>query len=275
MGKKFVIDEQTMKSIANEIRNRGAHFVGTDKMTPEEMARDKIGLVYHNGCADGITQGIEIGKEEGEQAEYDRFWDSFQDNGNQTDYNYAFSAAGWTVDTFKPKYDIVPTTSNAMFYSNDMAVDLVELLENAGVKLDFSKSTNISALFNSSKFTHIGIISTVSAEGLPSVFGGVPVVTIDGLVLKDDGSQTFNTACFQNCSRLTHMPVSGTIGQNGFNVQWSPLDHESLMSYLYALEDKTEDTSGTIWVITIGETNKAKLTDDELDVASAKGWLVE
>ena len=100
------------------------------------------------------------------------------------------------------------------------------------------------------------------------------LVTIDKLILKSDGSQTI-TNVFNQCYDLENITVEGVIG-NDINLQWSTkLTHDSLMNVINALQDKTGDTSGTIWTATIGETNKAKLTDDELDIAYKKGWYVE
>ena len=55
--------------------------------------------------------------EKGKQAEYDRFWDSYQENGNKRFYGYAF--AYWNDEVFKPKYtimtDVNANRSNFMF----------------------------------------------------------------------------------------------------------------------------------------------------------------
>jgi hypothetical protein len=69
--------------------------------------------------------------------------------------------------------------------------------------------------------------------------------------------------------------MDGAIGQNGFDVHWSTkLTHDSLMSIINHLSDKSSDTSGTTWTITLGTENIAKLTDDEIAIAEAKGWEV-
>ena len=74
---------------------------------------------------------------------------------------------------------------------------------------------------------------------------------------------------------LEEIIIEGTIGQNGFNVQWSnKLTHDSLLSILNALEDKTSDNSGTTWTIGLGPTNIAKLTANEKAIATQKGWTI-
>ena len=53
------------------------------------------------------------------------------------------------------------------------------------------------------------------------------------------------------------------------------LQFESVRKIFNALEDKTTDTSGTVWKVTLGTANKAKLSADELKIATDKGWSVE
>jgi hypothetical protein len=63
---------------------------------------------------------------------------------------------------------------------------------------------------------------------------------------------------------------------NGLNLSPCPnLTKASLKSLVEVLEDKTKDTSGTEWIVTVGATNKATLTDDEWAPAKDKGWTVE
>jgi hypothetical protein len=85
---------------------------------------------------------------------------------------------------------------------------------------------------------------------------------------------TFSNS-FQSATDLEHIIFEGTIGQNGLNLQSSTkLSHESLMSVINCLKDYSTDTSGTTWTVTIGDANKAKLTEAELLIAENKGWVV-
>ena len=77
---------------------------------------------------------------------------------------------------------------------------------------------------------------------------------------------------FRECSALVDLNIVGTINATGLNVQQSPLSHDSLMSIINALADKT-GVSGT-WKVTLGATNLAKLTADEIAIAEGKGWTL-
>ena len=214
--------------------------------------------------------------EAGKKAEYDEFWDAFQNNGNRTDYYAGFR--GWNGVSFKPKYNIKPATAYMLlaYFDDGKAsadrIDLVEHLEELGVTLDFSNTTNFQYAFWTCRINRIGIIDTRKASALNQTFDIYSGHTIDKLILKADGSQTFSNT-FRSASVLKNLTIEGVIGKNGFNVSWSTaLTHDSLMSIINALQDKSADTSGTTWLVTLGTDNIAKLTAEELNIIESKGW---
>ena len=205
--------------------------------------------------------------EEGKQSEYDRFWDAYQNNGERTSYGRAFYGEGWNATSYTPKYDMQPLEANQMFSSSN--ISNIEV-----TKVDFSKATaGDYLLYNCPKLTRVPTLSLVNLPGLNATFAwSGAIVTIDKLILKSDGTQTF-TSVFQSCGALINLSIEGTIGQNGFNVGGSPkLSHDSLMSIINALQDKT--SVGGTWTVTLGATNLAKLTDAEKAIATQKGWTL-
>ena len=238
---------------------------------------------YDAGYTEGYQDGEETGIEMGKQAEYDRFWDTYQNYGNRGSYEFAFSNDGWTDEMFMPKYDIIPLNSaDGMFAyqgyrsTTQCLTNIKGLLEKAGVTLDTSQSTAMSKFcYLAKSITHLPKISHESCTKMESTFWQSALYTIDELALKADGTNTFGTdnwnKPFNGCWNLQHMIVSGTIGTSGFNVgDCSKLDHDSLMSIINALQTKT---SGT-WTVTLGTTNLAKLTDAEKAIATQKGWTL-
>lgn len=234
-----------------------------------------FGEGYETGQRDGEEYAYPIGVEDGKKAEYDRFWDNCQNYGNRVQYAYGFAGKSWNNETFKPKYNICPDSSaSAILYSTEIEGDLVEILSALGVTLDLSKATNLSSAFSASYFiTRAGVIDAQNAETVASMCSNCRgLITIDRFVLKSDGSQKID-GVFAYCYALKNITIEGTIGQNGFDIHWSTgLTHDSLMSIINALQDKTGDTSGTSWVCTLGTTNLTKLTDEEKLVATRKGW---
>lgn len=75
---------------------------------------------------------------------------------------------------------------------------------------------------------------------------------------------------FYACSNLEHIGISGTISVALDLKSCTKLSHETLVAIINALVKKT---SGT-WKLTIGSTNIAKLSQDELNIATSKGWQV-
>ena len=221
----------------------------------------------------GGTGNIDKYIEQGRQEEWSEFWDAYQVNGTLVNYNQAFFKNRWTKNNFKPKYSMYPVNAIEMFRESNINVDLSSLCSELKIALDFSKSNSIDYLFYSSKFIRIPEINlTSSTNNLLRTFGNMPnLVTIDKLILREDGSQKFSST-FDNSTVLENIVIEGTIGQNGFNVQWCPLTHDSLISIINALQDKT-GVSGS-WTVTIGPNNIAKLTSDELKIAENKGWVV-
>ncbi len=170
----------------------------------------------------------------GMQTEYDRLWDSYQDNGARTDYTYTFSGYGWKDDTFKPKYDIKPTQATGMFNGTKIT-DLVVALERTGVALDTTNTTNSASLFRSTFITRVPyFIAPTGSGGTHMFYGAYSLHTIEGIKCSET---TVYGNWFYNCTKLTHVIFSGIIA-NDINLQWSPLlDEESLQSLTQSLAD--------------------------------------
>jgi peroxiredoxin len=230
-------------------------------------------------CDRNIDVNVEVDDtaayEAGQKAEYDAFWDAFQDYGQRKNYRYAFSGYGWKDENFKPKYDIAPPYTGPNMFTYAKITDLKACLEFNGVTLDVSKITNVSQLFGyCENLTILPKIDLSSATSTSGIFADdYKLKTIDELVVS--ANTGYHNTNFRNCEALENMIVTGTIGQNNFNVQWSTkLTHDSLMSIINCLADKSGDTSGTTWAVTIGSENYAKLTANEIAIAENKGWDV-
>lgn len=229
---------------------------------------------FQEGEAIGIPQGVEQGYEIGRQAEYDAFWDAIQAKGARTFYGMAFRQ--WGCQFVRPKYKVVPTEAGSArntFFNND------KLKKVEAAYFDFSQMPRGTYLNNSWYYTFATCGSLEEIEDIGMMpdydytytFAYCPTLRKIAKITLDEN--TVLASVFQGCRALTELTVDGTIGRNGFNVSWSTkLTHESLMSIINALADYSEDASGTAHTLTIGGTNKAKLTEDELGIAYAKGW---
>ena len=269
-----ITNNQHYINIANAIRDNS--FGNIEGPLPVTELAQCVGEISAIGQAEGYAQGLEEGKQAGIQSEYDRFWDAFQVNGTRTDYQHAFRTEGWNDTNFAPKYNIVPIGYAGNMMLRSRITNLAGILHRCGVVLDTRQATNLEYAFSSSSITHIPAISTVGMDRVHYIFGYCQkLISIEKLILKEDGTQTFTQNIFWCCDLLENIVIEGKIGQNGFNVSWSTkLTHDSLMSIINALKDYSEDTSGTTWAITLGTTNLAKLTDAEKVIATQRGWTL-
>lgn len=209
-----------LKAIADAIRGKTGKTAG---LTLEQMATEQ----------DAVFDA-------GKQAEYDRFWDSFQGNGVGANYNYRFSMT-WNDVIYRPKYPIkINTTGGAqqIFY--------------------YSKVTN----------TIVDIVALTGVNFYGTFMYARALVTIPRLVVTN--TSYFNNA-FRECFALENLNIEGVLGGAGFDVSDSTkLTHDSLMSIINALETKNSGTH----TCTLGATNLAKLTAAEKAIATGKGWTL-
>jgi hypothetical protein len=243
---------------------------------------------YEQGYSEGYSKGFEDGKAQGytegetkgiEQGKSD-IWQAIQDGGNRTDYRTMFNSPLWDNETFKPIYDMTPTIAQNMFYGCKIGGDLVSILEELGVKLDFSKCNNFSSTFqNCSDITRLGVIDFSGAAGVASwqigntIYNCPNLVTIDKIIVNEELPNFSST--INSCPELVNLTFEGVIAKNGLNLSKSTkLSRDSLMSVLNCLKDFSTDTSGTSHTVTLGTTNLAKLTDAEKAIATQKNWTL-
>ena len=213
--------------------------------------------VYDAGYAKGQAEGgdteeaYQQGVTDGKQAYWDIIWDGIQLGGEREDYVKAFHKY-WNADNFKPKYDMTPTSGTLMFdrfggqaNTDAPAVDLAELLEQAGVKLDTSKMTNFANIFYYSSVSRVPEISVVgSTTKLTGMFALCrKLYKIDKLILKENGEDEFNST-FTQAVALTDIVIEGVIGKNGLDLSHSTLlSKASIISIVNALSATTSGLS--------------------------------
>jgi hypothetical protein len=196
--------------------------------------------MYINSSDSEIT--VDYHKSYGAQVEYDRHWDNFQRNGTRTVYTYAYYTAGWTNENFKPKYDIEPTNASYMFAESSIYGDLVKILEELGVKLDFSKATNVGAVFSTTKFTRIGVVDlssvTTANYALRVFLYNYYLKTIDKVITNPNVMYTY---WFNGCNELEEVRFEGEIADS-VDIHWSK--KLSAQSFVSIVEHLSSTTSG-------------------------------
>ena len=226
-------------------------------------------MAYINGKKIIYGAKVVTGYAQGREDEYNAFWDVVQENGNRTNYAFAFSADLWTPENFKPKYPIRPVGSanNMMAYwgqsygaNGSLRIDLREVCT-----LDTSACTSInSAFYLNTVVKAVGVLDTRNISGLSTTFGSAyNVETVEKVILRDDGSQTFNNA-FNHCNELVNITFEGVIGQNGLAfAQSKKLSKASWISIINALSTSTSGLTVTGSLASVKKAFETKLYEGD------------
>ena len=179
-------------------------------------------------------EDIDAVHEAGQKAEYDRFWDVYQQNGNRTNYDNAFAGNGWTIETCKPKHNIKVYSGYMMFRYCALEVDMVEWLNELGITFNDSGNGNCNYMYFNSRFTRIGTTTIKNQAG--DLFAYCPNLhTIDKIVCTQN--TTFSNTTFTNSPNLANVIFEGVIASNIGFAACPKLTHDSLVSIINALKD--------------------------------------
>lgn len=252
-------DNKYYTEIAEALREHG--YSG-QTFKPSEMAS-----LIGNACGGNYQAGKEVGYAECNGD----FWENILKGNGE----YMFAGKGWNENTFKPPSGTVirPTYPYMMFGSTGIE-DLADLCGGHGTTLDFSRASTLQYVFyngTESKITHVGVLDTTGTSKLILTFYATKHLhTIDKIILKADGSQTFSSFIHQ-CTALRNITIEGKIGQNGFDVSGSTqLTDDSLGQILNALYDYSG--TSTTKTVTLGASNLSRLPESLLAEATQKGW---
>ena len=210
--------------------------------------------------------------EAGKQAEYDAFWDNFQDYGNRTTYSSAFGA-GWNAANFKPKYLIKPTGNHGQylfqfFNYGDPLLDFRTIKD----KCDFSATASAAFMFNNAWVDYIEVDFSNISQMQNCFDESYSPGKKTHITLKVSNKTTTGLPnAFLYCSALTHLFFeSGSEIVASINLQYSPLIKESIISVINALS-----SSVTGQTLTLNKTAKeAAFTADEWAelIATKSNW---
>lgn len=191
----------------------------------------------------------------GKQAGWDEFWDKIQDYGNRQAYNAAF--ANWGAEYIRPKYKVVPTHVNS---ASAMFEYCKKLKKVEAAYFDFSqkqKGTTSSAGYNATfngcaKLEEIEDVGLVPQNNYSSAFGYCSSLKTIAKMGVDENTK-YNNNTFIHCNRLENLTIYGTIGQNNFNIQWSPLSVESMKNIISCLKNYAGTSNDGAYEVSFSE----------------------
>ncbi len=227
--------------------------------------------------AAGYIKGEEIGHSQGyvngRQDEQDRFWNEFQENGKREYYPYAFS--GWTDDIYNPKHPVIVGAIGTN-YSTGLFM-YSKITKKIGPELVW-KSYSAQACFMQSAAEEIEVDFS-ARNGAPVTMQNTFHTANAHTIKLKNGVFTYCTYTFLSCSNLVNLILENCVfkaqGSANFRCDNAKLTKESLIGLFNSLEDLTaEGASATTQTLNIGATNLAKLTTEEKQIATNKGWTL-
>lgn len=219
---------------------------------------------HQAGYEAGHQAGQLSGMEQGIQAEYDRFWDAYQQNGERTNYSHGFTGSGWTDETFKPKYPLRIVGSAESMCVNSAFTEIP-------VAVDFSQCDNIYYAFTfNSNLVRLPRMDISKVRSSTYAFRQCSSLEeIECLVFSENTVLQSNT--FYYTSNLKHLTAEGTVNTELNFAQSSMLTNESVQSILDHLKDLTGATARTL---TFHAIVGAALTDAQKAAITAKNWTL-
>lgn len=218
----------------------------------------------------------------GKQAEYNAFWDSILVDGLVPQFR-AFGGRAWNNDTFRPNQNLVIPNWSQQVFNWTGEIDLVARLSEKNLKIDFSKCAEISYFTERGDFTTLPEMDVRTLSTLKFfIYYCQKLVSIEKVILKDDGSQTFANTSFGYNEKLKQVIFEGCIGSD-FSIAQSPLNAESGKSIINCLKDYSGTDKEFTYTLSLSSTAKANLEAEGntapngltwLEYAQAKGWNI-
>ena len=156
--------------------------------TKATKAIENIPKIYENGKSAGHDKGYN----EGQQAQYDLFWDTIQNNGGKKYYKMTF--VNFPPELYQPKYDFIHGQHGSAY-------------------LTFSE-------FKGTDIIKDNDCTLAYGDGLNHTFWNCPNL-VNARTLTVTEVQPFNNT-FNSCPKLEEVRFKGTIAK-AISFQWSPL----------------------------------------------------
>ena len=273
-------DSKHYSGIAEAIREK----TGSDTTYRPEDMPSGIADVYDAGHEFGWAAGSDHGRIDGQMLEYESFWNAFQKNGERTNYWYGFAGFGWTKNNLRPYHKIIFAENNnrnqfasGLFYrcgGNDYDGTPQSCINFDDIKeeFDFRGLKSARQIFNSCYMVNI-YADFSDCEVCQLTFAMSWGGYMDNITIKVSEKLTDCSDMFAYNVTLKNLAFTddSVIACNGLDVSaCTGLTHDSLMSILNALQNKTDGT----WAVTLGTTNLGKLSDSEKAIATEKGWTL-
>lgn len=277
----IITDDKHYKNIANAIRGK----LSTDtQYQPEDMS---IAINNIPSSVDGTDEPV-VG--------------IYFTNPDEDGYPTKAKIVGWRLDNKETAFPIVFTDlkfrrlqtiefldcefksfpANAFNGCSSLtSVHLPNSLTSIG-SFAFNGCSNLTSINLPNTLTSISNNAFQECRSLTSVNFSDSLISIGGSAFYFCTSLTsinlpntltsISTSAFQNCGGLVDVILANGFNCNNLDLSSSTkFTRETIVSWLIALADRTGLTA---YKLIIGKTNLAKLTDDDIAIATAKNWTL-
>lgn len=202
-----------------------------------------------------------------------------QDFGNKTYYEYAFYR--WNMEYIRPKYKAVLANRGHRMFTNNPSLKIVEKkyfdLSGVATVTTAGSTSTYSEMFKNCPLLEEIQDLNMPAAGYYHTFHSCPSLRkIEAFRVTKDC--VFSNV-FNGCSSLEEISIiDGKIGQNGLNLSWSPLNKDTLLRVVEALD--TVDSQKTITLRQSAVDNAFQTTEEIAEWTSAvesaelRGWSI-
>ena len=177
MSDLYLIEKTSLTNIADAIRAK--------KNVAETFAVAEMPDAISSIETGASEEALQAEYQKGQDAATKSFWDAYQSGGTRTNYEQAFSGAGWTDDIFKPAYPIRYIASSGSY---------------------------IGSLFYRSKVKTVTVPISLTCAGtgsnvgkFNSVFTASSIETIQDLRIHHNGAASPTYDFFNSCKDLRNI----------------------------------------------------------------------
>lgn len=246
---EYLIQESTLTDIADAIR-AATSTTDTIKITDVPAKIGAIALGVYN----------------------DGFWDDFQENGERTNYDDAFSSDLWTDEIFTPKYPMNCTSASGMFRGSKITTIPEGMLDTTNCEVmgffardsAFVKLPRIVIGANCKIALQLFLNSTNLLE--------IETLAIFGSSYENGGMMTNATNLFYGCSSLEKITIEGEIFFD-INFKWTTkLSVASMQSVITHLKNCADTDEALTHTVTFSSDCWAKLDEEGATAPGDVTW---
>ena len=228
--------------------------------------------------AENVPLVYEAGVAEGEFQYRQRWWENFCNTAAAQDY--LFYGKGWNDTTFNPYGVVIKACKNYMFSDNTIT-NIPQKLIDGGASIDWSTTSTLLATFQACSSSVLPDVDLSTITSLTRTFRSAQKATRLH-IYNVRADCTFDTP-FLYLYEMRDFEMTGTIGQNGFNMPHSKvLSKASITNIINCLSTTTSGLSVTIsktavnkaFATTEGGTDGSTSAEWQALIATRSNWTI-